>query len=164
MPTSVSTDSGWNCTPSTRSLRWRRPMMRPSVSAEISSSRGRLFFSHDQRVVARGHEVLRQLAKDRLVVVMDAAGLAVHEVRGANDLAAEGVADGLMTQADAQKRNLAGEAPDDVDADAGILGHARAGRDDDALGFLAAISSRVIWSLRRTSSFSPNWPRNCARL
>lgn len=40
-PESVSTDSGWNCTPSTGYFLCRRPMMTPSsVAAEISSSRG----------------------------------------------------------------------------------------------------------------------------
>ena len=40
-PGPVRTDSGWNCTPSTFILRWRRPMIVPSaVSAEISSVRG----------------------------------------------------------------------------------------------------------------------------
>lgn len=49
-PASVSTLSGWNCTPSTAHCRWRRPMMVrvPSfsvVQALISSSAGRFFSS-----------------------------------------------------------------------------------------------------------------------
>ena len=43
-PSGVSTDSGWNCTPSTRSVRWRTAITSPSsVVAEISSSSGTVF-------------------------------------------------------------------------------------------------------------------------
>ena len=42
-PCSVSTDSGWNCTPSTASVLWRTPMISPSsVQAVISRQSGRL--------------------------------------------------------------------------------------------------------------------------
>ena len=41
-PASVSTDSGWNCTPSTFISLWRRPMMIPfGELAEISRQSGR---------------------------------------------------------------------------------------------------------------------------
>ena len=136
MPTSVRTDSGWNCTPSMPSLGWRRPMMRPSASAEISRPCGQAFPFDDERVVARGHEVLRQLAKNRFVVVMDAAGLAVHDFRRANDASAESVADGLMAQADAEQRNFAPELADDFDDDAGFFRRAGAGGNHDAVGLL----------------------------
>ena len=46
-------------------------------------------------------------AEYALAVVIDCAGLAVHQVAGADDLAAEGFADGLVAQADAQDRSLA---------------------------------------------------------
>ena len=65
---------------------------------------------------------------------MDAAGLAVHQLGRAHDAAAEGLADGLMAEANAEQRHLAGKAADHVDADAGILRLARTGRDDDAIG------------------------------
>lgn len=43
LPDSVSTDSGWNCTPSTFISRWRSPMMSPSGDeAEISRHAGRV--------------------------------------------------------------------------------------------------------------------------
>ena len=42
-------------------------------------------------------------------------------------------ADGLVSQADTENGNFAGEVTDEIDADAGILGRARAGRDYDAL-------------------------------
>ena len=37
-PDTVRTDSGWNCTPSTRRVRWRSPMTTPSVEVAVTSS------------------------------------------------------------------------------------------------------------------------------
>ena len=96
-PASVSTDSGWNCTPSTLSFRWRRPMIVPSaVSAEISSVLRQRFPFDDQRVVARGGKILRQIAKHRLAVMMNFTGLAVHHVRCSDYAPSERRADRLM--------------------------------------------------------------------
>ncbi len=50
---------------------------------------------------------------------------------GANHVAAEGFADGLVSQADAQHWNFAGEVADESDADAGFVRGAGAGRDDN---------------------------------
>jgi hypothetical protein len=38
MPLPVSTDSGWNCTPSMGRLRWRTPMMIQSAVVAVTSS------------------------------------------------------------------------------------------------------------------------------
>ena len=38
IPLLVSTDSGWNCTPSMGRLRWRTPMMIPSAVDAVTSS------------------------------------------------------------------------------------------------------------------------------
>jgi len=54
------------------------------------------FFLDNQRVIARGGEILRQILEDRLVVVVDAAGLAVHDFRRADYAPAKGVADRLV--------------------------------------------------------------------
>jgi len=97
---------------------------------------GQSFFLHDQGMVARGYEVLRQFAKNGLAIVMDAAGFAVHQRRGAHYLATEGVANRLMAEADAENWYLSGELADDVDANAGILRFAGAGGDHDTLRFL----------------------------
>ncbi len=40
LPSSVSTDSGWNCTPSAGSSRWRSAISTPSPSAEASKQAG----------------------------------------------------------------------------------------------------------------------------
>ena len=103
------------------------------VHALTSSSAGRSFLFHDERVIARGRHGRGQAAEDGLVVVGDGAGLAVHQVRSAHDVAAKSRADGLMSQADAENRNFAGEVPDQIDADAGVLRRARTRRDHDAL-------------------------------
>ena len=58
-------------------------------------------------MVARGHEILRQFAKNGFAIVMDAAGFAVHQRRGAYHLAAERVANGLMAEANAKDRDFA---------------------------------------------------------
>ena len=85
-------------------------------------------------MIAGGGHGRGESAEDGLAVVLDRAGLAVHQVLGADDLSAESGADGLMSEADAEHGNFAGEVADDVDADAGVLRGAGAGGDDDALG------------------------------
>ncbi len=90
-------------------------------------------FRHDERVVARRRERLRQAAKDGAVVVLHLAGLAVHERFGAHHFSAESRADGLMPQTHAEDGRAASHPADQFDADARILRRARAGRDDDAL-------------------------------
>ena len=59
-----------------------------------------------ERVVAPGRERLRDAAKDAGAVVVDVRRLAVHELAGAHDLAAEGDADALVPQADAEHGHM----------------------------------------------------------
>ena len=66
--------------------------------------------------------------------MFDGAGLAMHEIGGTNDFAAEGCADRLMAKTYAEQRHTPGEVADQFDADAGVLRCTRAGRDHDALG------------------------------
>ena len=88
-------------------------MMPSSVSAEISSVARKRFALDDQRMVARGGEMLRQsLRKIVFAVVMDFAGFAVHHFGRANHLAAECRADGLMAEANAEDWNFSCEALD----------------------------------------------------
>src|SRR6185437_9991172 len=82
-------------------------------------------------VAGRG-EGVRQSGEDAAAVMADLAHLAVHRHGGADHLAAEGLADRLMTEADAEQRDRAGAAHE-IEADAGMVGIARARRDDDAL-------------------------------
>jgi hypothetical protein len=72
--------------------------------------------------------------EDALAVVLDLAGLAVHQALGADHLAAEGLADGLMAQANSKDGHFAGHVADQRNQNAGLAGRARAGREQNALG------------------------------
>jgi hypothetical protein len=101
---SVRIDSGWNCTPSTFSSRWRTPMISPSsVQAVTSRQAGRVSRSDRQRVVAHHGQRIGQAGEDALALVMHRRGLAVHQLLGMHDLAAEGRADALVAEADAEQ-------------------------------------------------------------
>src|SRR5208282_1717461 len=73
---------------------------------------------HNQRVIARSSHRRRDAAEDGLAVVLDGAGLAVHQRASADDLPAESLADGLVAEAHAQHRGAPGKMPDQFDADA----------------------------------------------
>jgi hypothetical protein len=62
---------------------------------------------------------------------MDHVGLAVHEPAGAHDPRPEGLADGLMAQADAQQGDPPGEAPHALQRDARIVGRAGTRRNNE---------------------------------
>src|SRR3954471_3393552 len=88
----------------------------------------------DQRVVAAHGQRRGAVAEDRPSVVLDGRRLAVHGL-AADDVGAEVLRQGLVAQADPERGDAGlGEAPDDLEADAGRVGRARAGRDDDAVG------------------------------
>ena len=91
------------------------------------------FFGHDERVISgRGHG-LGRVAEERLAIVFDLAGFAVHKLMGPDHVTPECRANRLMSQADAQHRKLAGKVPDQINADAGLLRRTGAGRDNDAV-------------------------------
>ena len=98
---------------------------------------GKTFVGHDERVIAGAGHRGRDVCEDRLTVVGDLAGLAVHELGCADDVTSEGCADGLVAEADAEESGCAGlrwRSADEVDADAGVLRGAGAGGDEDAVG------------------------------
>jgi hypothetical protein len=95
---------------------------------------------------------------------MHRRGLAVHQLLGMHDLAAEGRADALVAEADAEQRNLAGELLDRRHRDAGFGRRAGPGETTMRAGFIAAISLSVIASLRKTFTSSPSSPKYCTRL
>src|SRR5438105_784976 len=82
-------------------------------------------------MIPRRGEAIRDALEDRVPVVADLARLSVHEVRRANDLAAERLADRLVTETHAEDRGVARECAYDIDADTRLRGRARPGRDDD---------------------------------
>ena len=83
-----------------------------------------------QAVVAGGGERVFQAFVQVAVVVVDLVGLAVHQPAGADDLRPERLADRLVPQAHAQQRNLPGKALDARHGNAGLVGRAGAGRND----------------------------------
>ena len=95
---------------------------------------GQRVFGHDQGVIPGAGHWTGDAGEHGLAVMLDAAGLAMHQLRGADDVASKGRSDGLMAEADAENRGLAGEALDERNEDAGILWCARAGRKDEAFG------------------------------
>src|SRR5215475_13192668 len=71
----------------------------------------------DQRVIARGPEGRGDILEHALALVLHLGELAVHGQWGAHDLAAEHLADRLMTQAHAQNGRLRpGRGPDQIHA------------------------------------------------
>src|SRR5258708_6987924 len=87
-------------------------------------------------MVARRGEILRQSLEDRFVIVMNAAGLAMHNFRRSNYLAAKRISDCLMSQANAEYGNFPRKAFNNVNADPGFLRRAGPGRNHDALRLL----------------------------
>src|SRR3990170_2145566 len=96
--------------------------------------RGQPLRVDDQRVVAHGGEGIFEPAENSLPVVSDFRKLAVHDRRCANDLTAEGGADGLMAEADPKDWRASTEALDGVAGDACFFGGAGAGGNHDLLG------------------------------
>src|SRR5262245_63787683 len=65
---------------------------------------GKALALHDQGVIARNLKPPGQSSEYTFARVADARELAVHWLRGAHDVAAVGLADGLMAEANAQDR------------------------------------------------------------
>src|SRR5205807_138162 len=84
-------------------------------------------------VTGGGHR-FRSVAKNSLAVMFDLADLAVHDLPSPHNLASEGCADGLMSQAHAKYGRLPCKIPDQVNADTGLLWGTRAGRDQNVIG------------------------------
>ena len=63
---------------------------------------GQGFVGDDERVVARAGHGAGNAGEDRFAVVLDLTGLAVHQLLRADDFAAEGRAQRLMSEADSE--------------------------------------------------------------
>src|SRR5690606_32388965 len=87
----------------------------------------------DQRVIAGCGEGAGQAREDAASVVVDGAGLAVHQP-AARYGATEMLPDRLMAEADAEERPAGiGAGGHEIEADSRLVGGARAGRDEEAL-------------------------------
>jgi hypothetical protein len=81
-------------------------------------------------VVPGGGKPLRQPGEQAPAVVHDRGSLAVDRTRARDDARAVAGSDGLVAQADTQDRQASAGA-DDIDADASVVGGARARGDHD---------------------------------
>src|SRR3972149_5826692 len=88
----------------------------------------------DQRVVARCLKRTGNAFEDGAAVVEDARDLPVHRGRTPPHHPAVGGADALVAPADAADGDARTQAPDHLQAHAGVIGRARARRDDDRRG------------------------------
>ena len=109
--------------------------------------RGQGLRGHRERVVPARHQGGRQAGEEPRPVVHDGRGLAVHQTTRSRDTPAKSGRERLMTQADAQDRQPAHPRAQQGHGDAGRLGSARSGGDDDVrrrqLGDLGQVD-RVI--------------------
>jgi hypothetical protein len=80
------------------------------------------FAFDDEGMVAGGFEGAREACEDILAGVEDGGGFAVHEAWGADDFAAEDLADALVAETDAQDGDFSAEFADGVATDAGLGG------------------------------------------
>ena len=114
----------------------------------------------DQRVIAGGLEGLWRSLENTLAGVGDHRQLAVHELRRAFDMAAKGLADRLMAEADAEQRHLgvAGRL-DEIEADPASFGVQGPGDRTIASGPADSTWPTLIWSLRCTTVSAPSSPR-----
>ena len=152
-PAAVRIDSGWNCTPSTSELAVAEAHDQPVVGLGGDLEHvGQRVALDDQRVVAGRLERVGQTGEDADAVVADEGGLAVHHLRGADDLAPEHLADALEAEADAEHRDAplgrgAGSASLEIPASTGGPGP---GEIRMPSGGSRASASTVIASLRST--------------
>ena len=95
---------------------------------------GQIVATHDERVVAGGHEVLWHASKQALLVVVDSRAFAVHDNLGALDDAPKGLPDGLMPEAHAEGGNFETQLFDDGDTNARLAGGTRPRRHHNPFG------------------------------
>jgi len=109
---------------------------------------GQALALHDQRMVTSGLERIGQAFENGPAVVMDLAGLAMHQLRRPDDLAAESLPDGLMAKAHSQDGYTSGQLFNHFQTDPCFVGSFRPGRDDNRIGqfLLDFIHSRLIVS------------------
>ena len=86
----------------------------------------------------------------------------MQQLWGASHDTAVGLADRLVPEADPQDGDVAGQRADHRDADPGLRGSARAGREQHAVE--PRPESGPTASLRRTSTAAPSWARYWTRL
>ena len=85
---------------------------------------------HHQRMVAGGGEAVLYAGEQAVAVMVDAVELAMHRLRRAHDASAERLRHHLAAQADAENGNAAAALAHQLQADAGVVGILRPGREN----------------------------------
>ena len=85
-------------------------------------------------MIAADPQRLGQAGKNAQTIMMDQAFFAVHRLCGPDHPAAKSLADGLMTQTDAEDRDPAGKMADHLQGNPGLVRRAGTGGKDDPLG------------------------------
>ena len=126
-----------------------RPMISPSsVVRGDFERRGQVSALDDQRVVARRLEAGIEAAEQPLPVWWILLVLPCIRLGRAHDVAAHGLADGLVARGRRRGSGMSPRSGRSAQADAGLIGRAGPGESTIASGAIAAISSSVILSLR----------------
>ena len=129
-PSPVRMLSGWNCTPSIGSSRWRTPITTLVGGGGDLEAVGHRRRVDDQAVVAGAGQRRRQAGEHADLAVLDRRRLAVHQRRGPHDPCPERVPDRLVAEAHAEHRHAAlGEGEDRRADDPGVLRAAGPGRE-----------------------------------
>jgi hypothetical protein len=89
----------------------------------------------DEAMVAGGFEGVGESGEDAFAIVEDRGGFAMHEAPVTFHDTAEGVADALVAQANAEGGDLGSEGLEDFITEAGFARAAGAGGNDDVGGF-----------------------------
>ncbi len=161
-PVGVSTDSGWNCTPSTRIRTMPHAHDLAVVGTggdhEVVGNRHRC-----ERVVAADLDLIGESGEDTLAVVVYDARLPVEQRTSLTHRAAEGLHDRLVAQTDAERRHLGTERADELEREPGVLGPPGPGETTSRSGRSAAASSTVMASLRWTCTSAPRSSKRWTR-
>ena len=141
--------------------------MPSSVSAVISSTSGTRRPVDHQRVVAGGLERLGQAGEHAGAVVADQRRLAVHDLRGPHDLAAEDLADALVAEAHAEDgtagRRSARMTSLDTPASSGVPGPGEISTASGSRATISATSARRGGARAARRRARPGTGRGCRR-
>src|SRR6516225_472553 len=118
----------------------RQPVMRKphhqtvlGLGRDVQIARHALALDH-QRMIARRFERGVDAAKHAPAAMLDLRQFAMNGDRRPHDLAAEGLADCLMAEADSENRDPRRCRGDQMKTDTGLVRRARAGREHDEIG------------------------------
>jgi len=113
----------------------------------------------DQRMIARRLQRCLDAGENAFAAMVNGRELAVHRQSGAHDLAAKGLADRLVAEADAENRNPRAGRLDEVEASPASLGVQGPGESTMAVGKRGDDLFDRDLSLRWTDTAAPRDPR-----